>query len=323
MEHLVCLIPFPEEEKARLVHMAKDRCSIAFVQREDVEYPDQMARATILLGDPEAEDLLYCKNLKLMQTTWAGVSQFVGCPCFSEGAVLCNMTGGYGPVIAEYALGMVLTLCRHFPQYARLQQSGTWEHIHYSKSLEDATVLILGAGDIGTELAKRMRPLVKRIIGIRRVKRAVPPMYDEIEDFFQLDALLPQADIVVACLPDTPQTRGLLDGRRLRLMKKDAVLVNVGRGTLIVEADLTEIMQQGHLFGVGLDVAAVEPLPEDHPFWSQERLLLTPHVSGNDFSPDSPSQHRIWSICLENIENYLHARPLKNVVDINTGYRKI
>jgi phosphoglycerate dehydrogenase-like enzyme len=323
VEQLVCLLRLSEEYKARLLEIAKGRCNVEFTWRKQERFQELMESATILVGDPAAEDLRYCGKLKFMQTAWAGVAQYVNCTCFSNGAILCNMSGGYGSYMAEYVVGMVLALCRRFPDYVLQQREAKWQTVHYSKPLEDATVLILGAGDIGTEVAKRMRPLVKHIIGVRRVDRAVPPEYDEMKTLSEIDSLLSRADVVVAALPDTPSTRGLLDARRLRLMKPDAVLVNVGRGTLIVESELAEVMQEGRLFGVGLDVTTIEPLPKESPLWSQDRLLLTPHVSGNDFEPGSPAQQKIWDICLENVENYLLDRPLRNIVDFDTGYRKL
>jgi phosphoglycerate dehydrogenase-like enzyme len=323
VEQLICLLRLSEEYKARLLEITKGRCNVEFTWPRQERYRELLESATILLGDPTADDLRYCGKLKLMQTAWAGVTQYVNSSCFSNGAILCNMSGGYGAYMSEYAVGMVLAICRRFPDYVLQQRSCEWHMSRYSKPLEDATLLILGAGDIGTEVAKRMRPLVKRIVGVRRVARAVPPEYDEMKTLTEIDSLLAQADLVVAALPDTAATRGLLDERRLRLMKPDAVLVNVGRGSLIVESDLAKVMQEGHLFGVGLDVTTIEPLPEESPLWSQDRLLLTPHVSGNDFPPDSLEQQRIWNICLENIENYLLGRPLRNVVDFDTGYRKL
>ncbi len=325
MEKLLVLIPFDEAYRERVRSVAGDACEVVFAEpkRERAAYLAHLAEATLLLGDPAPADLAHCEALKMMQTTWAGVEQYVGAPCFSAGAVLCNMSGAYGPQIAEYALGMILALCRRFPAYVTNQQSGTWKRMGASKQLEGATVLILGAGDIGVSLAKLLRPFGTRIVGVRRVPRETPPEFERMITLDELDELLPLADVVACSLPETPQTHHLLDAKRLRRMKEDAVLVNVGRGGLIASDDLAAVMAEGRFFGVGLDVTEPEPLPADHPLWRQERLFVTPHVSGGDFGAGTAAARRIWDICLRNLENYLCGRPLENVVNLETGYRRL
>ena len=132
--------------------------------------------------------------------------------------------------------------------------------------------------------------------------------------------LLPLADIVIGALPKTVGTIGLLDSRRLHLMKEDALLVNVGRGTMIVTKDLEIALEEGRFYGVVLDVMDPEPLPQDSPLWTCDRVLLTPHISGIGFDHEPQTEADIWDICFENLHRYLAGDPLTHVVDIAAGY---
>ena len=321
---VLSLMPFDEAYREKLRELAKERCQLVFGTPNDspAVYQENLRTADIILGDVPAEDLRFCEHLQWMQTTWAGVDQFVRCGYLKQGQ-LCNMTGGYGPGIAEYLMGAILTLMSRFPEYRRFQNDRFWHPALYSKSLEGSTVLILGAGDIGTELARRLRPNNCRIVGVRRTPRACPPEYDEVITLKALDTYLPQADVVVCVLPSTPETIGLLDRKTMEKMKKDAVLVNVGRGTLIVTEDLCDLLEEGHFFGVCLDVTSPEPLPADHRLWSYDRVMITPHVAGNAFAPGGPSERRIWDRMIDNFRRYLNGEPCESVVDFETGYRKL
>lgn len=325
METALILMPFSEEEKERLKRIAQERCALLFYsdQWSVQQYQDALAIADMIVGDPAAEDLRCCRQLKWMQTSWAGVDGYLADGIFPENAMLCNMTGGYGPIIAEHQMGMILALCRRLPEYQRQQKAHDWKILLYEKPLEDAAVLIVGAGDIGTQLAKRLRPTVKRIVGVRRIVRAYPECYDEMITLEELDAYLPQADVVACSLPATSKTGGLFDKRRLLLMKPDAILTNVGRGSLIRLDELYEVLESGHLWGVGLDVTSPEPLPPEHPLWNQPRVILTPHVSGNSYAPGSPTERRIHGFMLENLRRYLDGEICLNQVDFTTGYRKM
>ena len=219
-------------------------------------------------------------------------------------------------------LAMVLSLCRRLPEYRDQQREHKWELRRWDKQLEGSTLLVLGAGDIGTTLARWMRPMVGKVIGVRRVAREFPDCYDEMITLEQLDDRLPEADIIVCALPHTPQTVHLLDEKRLRLMKKDAVLVNGGRGSLIDQEALCRVLAEGHLWGVGLEVAFPEPLPEDHPLWDAPRTIITPHAAGNSFEIGSPLYHRIWNAVQENLARFLSGETPENLVDFQTGYRK-
>lgn len=285
-------------------------------------YIDALRKAHVIIGEPRNEEFAFCENLQLMHSPSSGVNYYVEGGCFPKGATLCCMTGGYGNVLAEHLLALVLSLCRRLPEYHDQQKAHTWALCRYDKQLEDCTLLILGAGDIGTTMARWMRPMVKKVIGVRRVARSHPDCYDAMVTMEKLDEVLPEADIIVCALPHTPQTIHLLNEARLRKMKKDAVLVNGGRGSLIDQEALCRVMEEGWFWGVGLEVTSPEPLPADHPLWDQPRVIITPHAAGNSFAPDSALVRKIWGFILPNLCRWLRGEEPENQVDFSTGYRK-
>ena len=321
------LITFPWDDSAREQLTAAvgslARCTFRDSGWTEEEYHQALERAHIIIGEPRNEEFRYCKQLELMQSPSSGVNYYVQGGAFPQNATLCSMTGCYGNIIAEHILALTLALCRRLPEYRDQQNQGLWQLRRYDKQLSDTTVLILGAGDIGTTVARWMRPMVGRIIGMRRVKRAFPDCYDAMIGPEELDEALGLSDIVIGILPHTPQTVHLLDEARLRKMKPDAILVNAGRGSLIDQEALCRVLSEGHLWGVGLDVTTPEPLPADHPLWRQERLIITPHAAGNSFGIGSPLHRRLWQAITENICRYLRGEPPRYVSDFATGYRKL
>lgn len=315
---------YSESFRARLREICPD-AEIAYYGDErwsEEEYHEKLRNADVIIGHLKARDLRYCENLKLFQMDIAGADFYLKKDYLPEGAVLCNASGGYGVILAEHAVALIMCLCRDLQRYVMNKTAHEWKPYRPDKPIEDSTVLILGAGDIGVNTARLLRPLAKRIIGVRRVKRPSPELFDEMISFTELDEYLPQADIVSCSLPATPETFHLLDERRLRLMKRDAVLVNVGRGSLIPTEALCAVLGDGHLRGVGIDVAETEPLPPDSPLWDCDRLVITPHVAGNAITQDSPTNRRIFEIIYHNLESFVGGRPLDHVVDLRTGYRK-
>lgn len=324
MKNILVLLPYDESSKEKLVSAVKDKCNISFINRREQpeEYLSVLKEANLVIGEVPNKDFQYCEKLEMLQSSSSGINYYIEGGNFPENAKLCCMTGVYGNVIAEHLLGMVLSLSRRIPEYRNQQNESNWKIVRYDKPLDKSTVLILGAGDIGTTLAKWMRPMVGKIIGIRRTERAFPDCFDEMFTLEKLDEKLPEADFVISVLPQTPETIGLLDERRLRLMKDDAVLVNGGRGSLIDQEALLKVMSEGKFFGVGLDVTVPEPLPAESPLWKQERLLITPHAAGNSCSVESPLERKIREFILKNTLKWLDGEEPENLIDFKLGYKK-
>ena len=324
MKKAVVILPYKDEDKKKLIDSADGKCEFVFLDKKNQrsEYISALKTANLIIGEPNNDDFQYCESLEMVQSSSSGVNYYVEGGKFPEKAKLCCMTGVYGNVISEHLLGMVLSICRRIPEYCNQQNEIKWKILRYDKPLEGSTVLILGAGDIGTTLAKWMRPMVGKIIGIRRTKRDFPDCFDEMFTLEKLDEKLPEADFVISVLPQTPETAGLFDERRLRLMKDDAVFVNGGRGSLVDQDALIKVMSEGKFFGVGLDVTVPEPLPEESPLWKQERILITPHAAGNSCSLESPLERKIRDFILKNTLKWLNGEEPENVIDFRLGYKK-
>ena len=221
-------------------------------------------------------------------------------------------------------IGNIIALYRGLPNYWKNKQKHLWVQNKSSETIYGKNILILGTGDIGRNIAHRMKAFETHVTGIKRT--AAPghlqqmKEFDEVYDLKALDQQLQKADIVIGCLPGTPETKGLLNYERLYSMKKDTILVNVGRGSLITTEDLLKVLDEGHLKGAVLDVFETEPLPETSPLWNMENVLITPHIAGPSFGGNAEVQDMIWNICMENMERYLNGKKLKNIVRLKDGY---
>lgn len=273
-----------------------------------------LADAEICIGEPAWDILLENTSLKLVQMTWAGTDLYTRSgKKFPEQIRLCNASGAFGQTMAQYALGAVLSLYRHFPGYQRSQQNHTWKYLGIEKSLIGAKILIFGAGNIGSCCAKLFRDMgAEKIIGVRR-NPEVPTYFDGVCTLQDAEKYLSWADIVIGCMPNTDDNQGYLSKERLSMMKEDAVLVNMGRGPLVDNMALAEQLKTGKLYGAALDVTSPEPLPADHPLWDCENLILTPHVSGPSFG-NAQTEKILAEICCDNIRNMREGKPLRNLV---------
>lgn len=321
MKTIAVQFPCTREQKHRLIQAASDYAEILFLQdmKTESERKQTILTAHIIIGEPSMEEVWANPNLEWLQITWAGTDKYTsprpGTKGFPENVVLTNMSGAFGTVISEYAIGAILSLYRRFPVYWRQQQEEIWQDAGSEDILYGKTVLLLGTGDIGSSLAVRLKAFGTYNIGIRRDVSKSSKGIDEIHNFDWLDELLPKADIVACSLPDKPQTRGLLNEARLLRMKQDALLLNVGRGSLIDTDALVEVLRVGHLRGVILDVTSPEPLPKDHPLWKMDRVMLTPHIAGPSAGHSKDTQNRIISICCENIRRYFTGENLLNRIE--------
>lgn len=269
--------------------------------------------AEIIVGQPP-EDL---SGVKLLQSTNAGVEKLLA--VIPEDVIITNVTGAFGEVISEYIIGGVLALSRNLFKYREQQRQHAWRDIRQGSMLYGKSALILGCGDIGTSTAEKLRVFGMSVTGIRR-----SPMpthgFDRVFGLDMLEKLLPETDLLICCLPHTAETAGLLSEKQITLLKRGAVLVNVGRGSLINETALITALKSGNISGAVLDVFAQEPLTEGSPLWDMENVLITPHISGPSFGHFPEVERRIAEICADNISRYLAGKPLVNVIDRSKGY---
>ncbi len=311
-------------EKAAQITKGHDVIYASDQQWTEDEYHTALGQADIVVSFIPKRDMKYCRKMKLMLLDIAGVDGYIDSPFLPEDAVICNATGAYGKLLAEHAVCLALSICRDIPLYVSNKEKHTWHMRKPDKPIEGSSVLILGAGDIGAAIARDIRPMLGSgtITGVRRVSRGGHPDFDRIIGLEELENDLPNADIIFCALPQTKETKGLLNREKMSRMKDDAVLVNVGRGSLIPLEDLVYMLDGGKFRGVGIDVAEYEPIPPDHPVWDCERLIITPHAAGNAMTQDSPTGKRLCELLLLNLENYLQGKPLVNKVSRQTGYRE-
>lgn len=275
-----------------------------------LEDPALLEDATVFLGCPSGSVLPRVKNLKWLQTWSAGVDAYLRPGVLPEGCMLTSAVGAYGPAVSEHLFAMLLTLCKRLHLYRDEQNARSWRERGNVKSIAGSTVLVVGAGDIGTHLAAMCKAMGAYTVGLKRNVAAPPEGLDEVHAIAELDTWLPRADVVALVLPHAPETVHIMDARRLGLMKEGSILLNGGRGSAIDPAALLQTLRARKLWGVGLDVTEPEPLPPDSPLWSEPDLLLTPHVAGG-FHLEG-TRERIVEIMLDNLKRYLSGQPLRN-----------
>jgi phosphoglycerate dehydrogenase-like enzyme len=238
--------------------------------------------------------------LEVMQAQSAGVDVLL--PVVPDGVQLCDARGVHGSSTAEWALTALLSVLREFPRFERARQEHRWDQ-SVTDELAGKRVLVVGAGDVGQQFARRISACDAEPVLVARTARAGVHAIDELAD------LLPDADAVVLIVPMTTETAGLADAAFLARMRDGAVLVNAARGPVVVTDALLAELSSGRL-RAALDVVDPEPLPSDHPLWSAPNLLLTPHVAGSVLG----FGNRFAALLVEQLGRYLRGEPLQNVV---------
>ncbi len=286
--------------------------------------------ATALESVPEADAIIgFCSpdllaagpRLRWIQLPSAGAEYCVRIPAVRERDILItNAQRIYGPEIAEHVMAMMLAFTRGLYRFIPEQLDGRWNRGAVPQQqlweLEGKTMLIVGLGGIGTEVAKRAHALGMRVTATRRSSRTGPDFVDYVGLADELMDLAGEADVIVNAAPLTPETTGMFDAEFFALMKPTAYFINVGRGRSVVTADLMAALESGRIAGAGLDVTDPEPLPPGHRLWSLANVIITPHVAGGS----DLRTERLWTIIRENIRRYVAGEPMLSVVDVERGY---
>ena len=252
----------------------------------------------------------------------AGVNGYDVDAIEKRGLLVSNSSGTYGITIAEHIIMMATMIMRHIFRFEECRKAGKWlgfrEVGSDFRTLCGSRILVLGTGNLGATFASRVRGFEPAsIIGVSRSGKAVPE-FDKVITIDELDAELPNADLIVMCLPGTPETENILNKDRIAILSKDAIIINVGRGNAIDEDALVDALENDRISAAALDVFKEEPLPEDSPLWKTKNLYVTPHISGQDTAPIT-RELNMRMFC-EDIENYCEGRPLKYAVDLRRGY---
>ena len=315
------LVVMPTEEVHR-EKLRKAAPGAEFVFSSPKEVTQQAVySADIIIGNAPAKLVSGTRKLKLMQLNSAGTDGYTAPGVLPEGCILCNATGAYGLAISEHMIGSLLCVMKKLDRYRMNQAQHLWKDEGGVTSICGSKTLVVGYGNLGSEFAKRMKALGSHVTGIRRNQTEKPEELDALYQMDALEACLKDADIVAACLPGTPETYHVFNEKTFGMMKQGAYFLNVGRGTAVDSYALAEALNSGHLAGASVDVTEPEPLPQDHPLWDAKNFLLTPHISGQYHLKET--HERIIGIACENVEAFLSGSQLRNIVDFETGYRRL
>jgi len=312
-EKIFVLISLNDEDKKKFTDAAVGY-DLRFMDRNAITQND-INGAYAIIGSPDPKLLKDARELLWLHSQSAGVDRYVKEGVLPSGVTLTNSAGAFSQAIGEYLVGALLCIYKNFHLYRDLQREASWHPLGKVKSVFGSKVLIVGAGSIGRAFATKIKALGAYTVGVRRRHADPDECFDEMHLIDDLDALLPDFDVVAVCLPGTDETNGLFDEKRFSLMKKGSVFINIGRGN-IVNQDAFAAALSDKLLGAVVDVTDVEPLPKDSPLWDAKNLLITPHVSGHM----DKSDQMVRSIALENLKRFVNNEPLTNIVDVNAGY---
>lgn len=278
--------------------------------------------AQALIGYCNEQILSNGPGLHWIQVYSAGVDRCVPNPGMHKGEKL--LTNGQriaSPALAEHAIALMMALVRGLDLYQPNQSKKTWrKDVGMTRGdfmeLDGRTVLVVGLGGIGTQVARKAHGLGMRVIATRGSRRKGPDYVEYVGLADEVVRLAAEADVVINTTPLTPETRGMFNAEFFTSMKPSAYFISVGRGASTVTGDLVAALKNGDLAGAGLDVTDPEPLPGDHPLWTTPRVIITPHVAGRS----DKGRDRLFLLVQENLRRYVAGEPMLSVVDIERGY---
>ncbi|GAA6624033.1 D-2-hydroxyacid dehydrogenase [Scytonema sp. NUACC26] len=245
----------------------------------------------------------------------AGVNHILTPTYLERDLILTNGAGVHAIPIAEFTIAFMLAHAKQLRHLYAMHAEQRWQRGFQTQDLWDASVLIIGAGGIGQEIAARAKAFGMRIYGSRRHPEPLPN-FDKIVGVNEWRSLLSEVDYVVIATPLTSETKGMIDAEVLRLMQPNAYIINIARGAIVDEPALLQALKENWIAGAALDTVFTEPLPPESPLWFLDNVFVTPHCSGH-----SPRvKERSLALFLDNLNRYSHNKLLRNIVDKNAGY---
>ncbi|MEX2188408.1 MAG: D-2-hydroxyacid dehydrogenase [Pirellulales bacterium] len=280
----------------------------------------ELARADIFCGHPKVpvswDEVVRVGRLRWIQSSAAGMDHCLVPSVVASDIVVTSASGVLADQVAEHCLALVTGLLRGLPTFFRQQQAHDFTR-RPTRDLHHSTIGIVGLGGVGRRIAEVLAPLKVRILATDYYPIRKPPHVESLWPPERLDEMLPLLDVLILSAPLTDQTRGLIDAARLAKMKPGAMLVNMGRGPMVVERDLVAALESGHLAGAALDVTEVEPLPPESRLWDQPNVIITPHVAGQSARRADDTTDFFCG----NLARYAAGRPLRNLlVDKRLGF---
>ena len=304
-----------DDQLQRIQLAAGDATVVVATEREDIYR--QVRDADVVFGRFGPDLFERAGQLRWVQTLGAGVDGVLFDDFIASDVVLTSEKGHVGPHLAEQAFALLLAITRGV---ARAVREHTWDNKWSIRSecweLTDRTLGIVGLGGTGREVARRSAAFGMRVVAVDPEAVERPP---EVEAVWRMDGfyrLLGESDAVVVCAPLTPETRGMFDLAAFQHMKRTAILVNVTRGAIVDDASLVQALREKLIAAAGLDVTPIEPLPPDHPLWTMDNVVITPHVAGA-----SPRRmDRVVDLFCHNLVRLREGKPLDSVIDKRKGY---
>ncbi|MEO6000261.1 MAG: NAD(P)-dependent oxidoreductase [Chitinophagaceae bacterium] len=314
---IVCTQKLSQAEENQIKAAGKNAELVILTDSTD---PKHFAEAEVIIGSVNDATLLLAKKLKWVQALGAGVEN-MSKALIEHPSMLTNMQRIYAPVIAESAIGLLLSLTRGLTQVSiPAFKDRKWMQAPNNIILDDLygkTIGIVGMGGIGSETARRLHyGFQMRVICTDAKPMPKPDFVAELHEPAWLMEMVPQVDVLMSAAPLTKETKGMFNEQVFRKMKPSAYFINVTRGGLVDQEALVKALKENRIRGAGLDVTTPEPLPADSPLWSCPNLVITPHNSGA-----APiRQVRQMALITENVRRYSQGLPLMNVVDKAKGY---
>ncbi|OZI10816.1 D-2-hydroxyacid dehydrogenase [Bacillaceae bacterium SAS-127] len=293
--------------------------TIYFVFYKTIAEAEQLVDAEIIVTfgeDLTSQHIEECEQLKWVMVASAGLEKMPLQAIKEKGILVTNARGVHKIPMAEFTLGYLLNHVKRFPELRKLQDEATWNKRLPIGELAGQTLLVLGTGAIGSEIARLATAFRMKTIGINRSGEPVGHFANVYQMNELLTALL-EADFVVSILPSTNETQHILQKEHFQAMKKTAAFINIGRGDLLEEQVLIAALNEEEIAHAYLDVFVEEPLPENHSLWSHEKVTVTPHIS----SITPQYLPRVFEIFESNLDQYLQGYDTyKNKVEIDRGY---
>jgi phosphoglycerate dehydrogenase-like enzyme len=305
------------------------------MQRIAVVPPDATISAAVVRGggtisDPEEADglvwmdprdaealraVLKSSPARWIQLPFAGIEEFWSAGVLDPGRTWTCAKGTYGATTAEHALALLLTASRLIHRHARRRTWMRRREFNDARRLHGGTVLIVGTGGIGSALAEMLAPLGPRIVGVNRTGTPMPGAERTVQSS-ELESVVGEADWIALAAALTPETERLFDAAMIGRMKPGAWLVNVGRGRLVETDALVEALREGRIGGAALDVTDPEPLPDGHPLWEMDNVVITSHAA-NTWEMAIPE---LAERVVRNVERFGRGEELEGLVDVSVGY---
>lgn len=256
------------------------------------------------------DNLSVLPKLKWAQSLMVGYNVVDQATMKAKNIIFTNAKDVYAITIAEDIITKILVLNRNVKKYVHQMDEGIWKPHRFEPEIYGSTVGFLGSGSLANAAASRLKAFGARLITYRKSDLPNPVFDETYTGEAGLKRVLEQSDYVVITLPLNENTNHLIDAEKLSWMKKEALLINVGRGEVVDQNALIQALQQGNLRGAGLDVMVPEPLPKESPLWYMDNVYITPHNA-----PSSPfMMSRLYDLVEDNIGRFLEQKPLKNTV---------